>query len=236
MRPAVIWRIAVTLTVIVATETLVCAAAAAPVVAVWFWCATRLANLGPIASVAIVSVALAPSYVAFALLLMPVSAFGTWITRARTPPNVEIRIADYSWPLMTWVRYGAATHLVRVVAGALFRGSPLWSMYLRINGAHIGRRVYVNTTSISDHNLLAFDDDVVVGADVHVSGHTVEAGVLKTGRVRLGRGATIGLGTLVDIDTDVGERCQVGALSVVPKHARLAPNSTYAGAPVTRLK
>ncbi len=35
----------------------------------------------------------------------------------------------------------------------------------RVTGARIGRRVYVNTLFISDHNLLEFGDDVVIGAD-----------------------------------------------------------------------
>ena len=235
MRVAVTWRVTATVCVILITEVLVCAAAALPVVATWSWLLPMMAPYG-IARVIVVSIAAVPSYVLFALLIMPVSAFATWVTRARTPPNADLRIANCDWPLMTWARYGAATHLVRVVAGTLFRGSPLWSMYLRLNGAHIGRRVYVNSTQLADHNLLAFGNDVVIGADVHLSGHTVEGGVLKTGRVRLGSGVTIGLGTLVDIDSDIGDGCQVGALSVVPKHARLARDGIYVGVPVVRLK
>ncbi len=235
MRLSVTWRIVVTVCAIVLTEFLVCTVAALPVVAAWTWLWPLLPRYG-VSSIVAVSMAIVPSYVLFALLLMPVSACATWVTRARTPPNAELRIANYDWALMTWARYSAAIHLVRVVAGTLFRGSPLWSMYLRLNGAHIGRRAYVNSTQLADHNLLAFGNDVVIGADVHLSGHTVEAGVLKTGRVRLGSGVTIGLGTLVDIDTDVGDGCQVGALSVVPKHARLAQGATYVGAPVIRVK
>jgi acetyltransferase-like isoleucine patch superfamily enzyme len=139
------------------------------------------------------------------------------------------------WPLMRWVRYMAAIHVVRVLAGTIFRGSPIWTAYLRLNGARIGRRVYVNTLSISDHNLLEFGDDVVIGGDVHISGHTVERGVVKTGFVRLGHNVTIGLGSVVDIDVEAGPRCQVGALSLVPKHARLESGAVYAGVPVRRL-
>lgn len=46
-----------------------------------------------------------------------------------------------------------------------------------------------------DHNLLDFGDGVVIGANVHVSGHTVEAGVVKTAPVRPGRGVTVGWGS-----------------------------------------
>jgi acetyltransferase-like isoleucine patch superfamily enzyme len=117
----------------------------------------------------------------------------------------------------------------------MFRGSPIWTTYLRLNGARIGQRVYVNTLFISDHNLLELGENVVIGSEVHISGHTVEAGVVKTAGVRLERNVTIGLGTVVDIDVVVGARCQVGALSFVPKHTTLEAGAVYAGVPVRRI-
>jgi acetyltransferase-like isoleucine patch superfamily enzyme len=100
----------------------------------------------------------------------------------------------------------------------------------------VGRRVYVNTLAISDHNLLEFGDDVVVGADVHISGHTVEHGVVKTGPVRLGDNVTIGLSSVIDIDVTIGDGVQIGALSLVPKHTALEPGGVYAGIPVIPLR
>jgi acetyltransferase-like isoleucine patch superfamily enzyme len=129
-----------------------------------------------------------------------------------------------------------ATHVVRVFVGTFFRSSPLWTWYLRWNGARIGRGVFINSLSISDHNMLEFGDGVVIGESVHLSGHTVEGGVVKTGHVRLGRFVTVGLGSMVGIGVEAGEKCQIGALSVVPKHSKLDAGATYAGAPVKRLE
>ena len=75
-----------------------------------------------------------------------------------------MRLADLEWPLLDWVRYMVAIHIVRLFAGTLFRGTPIWSAYLRLNGARVGRRVYVNSLGVSDHNLLEFGDDVVISA------------------------------------------------------------------------
>jgi len=129
----------------------------------------------------------------------------------------------------------SAAHLVRLASGAVFRGSPLWTAYLRMNGARVGKRVFINTLSIADHNLLELGDDVVIGADVHISGHTVESGMVKTGRVRIGSNVTIGLGSAIDIDVEIGDGCQIGAFTLVPKHARLEPNSVYVGIPARKL-
>ena len=117
----------------------------------------------------------------------------------------------------------------------MFRSTPVWTFYLRLNGARVGRGVWVNSLSVMDHNLLELGDGTVIGSDVHLAAHIVEAGVLKTAPVRLGRDVTIGIGTVVEIGADIGDHAQVGALSVVPKHTRLAPGAIYAGAPVRRL-
>jgi carbonic anhydrase/acetyltransferase-like protein (isoleucine patch superfamily) len=46
---------------------------------------------------------------------------------------------------------------------------------------------------------------------------------------------TIGLGTVVNIDVDIGSGTQVGALSLVPKHTTLDADAVYVGIPVRRL-
>jgi serine acetyltransferase len=168
----------------------------------------------------------------FALTLMPVSAIVTRALGWHTPPDAEMRIADVGWPLLRWVRYMASIHLVRVAAGQLLRGTPVWSGYLRLCGARIGRRVYVNTLGLSDYNLLEFGDDVVIGSDVHIAGHTVEDGVVKTGAVRLGNGVTVGIGSIVEIGASAGDGAQIGALSFVPKYTVLAAGTLYVGIPV----
>jgi acetyltransferase-like isoleucine patch superfamily enzyme len=230
-----VWRVGWTVVAIVVVEATVCGLAVMPTLCLWLWLTESTVTAGALARIILFSFAVVPSYILFAVGLMAWSALATRITGARTPPNVDMRIADLDWPLLAWARYMAAIHLVRILAGALFRGSPIWTAYLRLNGARIGRRVYVNTTFISDHNLLDFRDNVVIGGDVHLSGHTVEAGIVKTAGVRLGRGVTIGLGSVIDIDVEVSDNCQVGALSLVPKHSRLEAGAVYAGIPAKRL-
>jgi acetyltransferase-like isoleucine patch superfamily enzyme len=230
----VVWRVCCTLLSILVVEAVVCAVAALPVVLVWTELLARTSS-NPLVRAAMFSAVLVPSYIVFALCLMAASAAATRLTGARTPPDAALRIAEMGWPLMRWARYMAASHVVRVLAGTVFRGSPIWTAYLRLNGARIGKRVWVNSLFVSDHNLLEFGDDVVIGSEVHLSGHTVERGVLKTARVRLGREVTIGLGSVIDIDVTIGDGCQVGALSLVPKHTTLEPHGTYAGIPVRRV-
>jgi acetyltransferase-like isoleucine patch superfamily enzyme len=231
----VAWRVAWTVASLVGVQTLVCAASAAPVVIIWLWL-LPLAGSSAIARSALVSVAIVPSYVLFAVCLIMVSPLTLRLLRWRTPPDAEMRIADMDWPLLRWVRSAASLHLVRIVAGTLLRGTPLWTSYLRLSGARLGKRVYVNSLSLSDYNLLECGDDVVIGGAVHLSGHTVEAGVVKTARVRLGNNVTIGLASVIEIGVEIGSDTQVGALSFVPKYAKLKGGRVYVGSPAMPLE
>jgi acetyltransferase-like isoleucine patch superfamily enzyme len=231
---AMMWRMAWTIASLIIVQGSVCAVSAAPVVVMWDWL-LRLIASDPVLRVALISAALAPSYVLFALGLMVVSPIATRLVGWRTPIDVEMRIVDMEWQLLRWVRYVASLHLVRLIAGSLFRGTPVWTAHLRLSGARLGKRVYVNSLSVSDYNLIECGDDVVIGGAVHLSGHTVEAGVVKTARVRLGHNVTIGLGSVIEIGVEIGSDCQIGALSFVPKYATLAGGVVYGGAPAVPL-
>ena len=230
-----VWRIGWTLSTILLMQGLVCGAALLPVVLIWSLVLAGTES-SPVLRVLSLSAVAIPSYVLFALLLMFMSAAAGRALKWHTPVHQQMRIADVDWPLLHWARSMIAIHVVRLIAGTLFRGSPVWTAYLRLAGARVGRRVYVNSLAITDYNLLEFGDDVVIGDAVHLSGHTVEGGFVKTAPVRLGSGVTLGLGSVIEIGVEVGDGCQVGALSFVPKHSRLQAGAIYAGIPAERIR
>lgn len=233
-RSGVFWRVSVTVAAVIVVQTIVCGLAALPVLLLWLELLRYLPE-NDMLRAAVLSASIVPSYALFAAALMIFTPAATALTGARTPQNAELRITEMSWPLMRWARYMVAIHMVRILAGPIFRASPIFTFYLRLNGARLGQRVYVNTLFISDHNMLEFGDDVVIGSEVHLSGHTVERGFVKTGTVRLAKNVTIGLGAVVDIDVEAGEGCTVGAMSLVPKHTKLEAGAVYAGVPVKRI-
>jgi len=231
-----ITRVLWTLISLIVVETVVFGLSVLPAFLFWTWALSWATPPWPLVRPFVLSVSLVPVYLVFSVTLVLLSAFSTRMCGWRTAEAGAWRLGDLEWPLLNWTRYMVSTHVVRVLVGTFFRSSPLWTWYLTLNGAHIGRRVYINSLAISDHNLLEFGDDVVIGEGVHLSGHTVEGGIVKTGRVHLRRGVTVGLGSLVGIGVEAGERCQIGALSVVPKYTRLDAGAIYAGVPVRKLE
>jgi len=229
-RGRVVWAV---LSVFIVVS-LVFGLAVLPAVAFWTW-HYRWTGVPAFARVVFLAMAFVPAYLLFAAGLMVYSAAATKILGWRTRPGLATRLTDLDWPLLDWGRYLVTTHVVRLFAGATFRSTPVWVLYMRLNGARIGRGVWVNSLSLMDHNLLEIGDGSVVGSDVHMAGHIVEGGVLKTAPVRVGRHVTIGIGTVVEIGAEIGDGTQIGALSVVPKHAKLEPGAVYAGVPVRPL-
>lgn len=218
---------------VVLVETIITGLALAPAVLFIHWQSTWSLSTWP--RLALASLAFVPVYLLCACSLMLYSALATKALGWRTPANVELPLSEYSWPVLHWGRYLMTIHVVRIFAGPAFRSTTIWNWYMRLNGARLGRNVWVNSLSLMDHNLLEFADGVVIGSDAHVSGHVVERGILRTASVRLGRNTLVGIGSVVGIGVESGADVQVGALSVVPKFTTLEAGGVYVGVPVVRL-
>jgi acetyltransferase-like isoleucine patch superfamily enzyme len=219
---------------ILLTESLILGLAVLPAVSFWTWLYDWRA-IPEWAQVIAMAMAFVPAYLLFALSILLYSAFAAWAFGWRTKAGLNERLADMTWPVLDWGRYLMTIHVARLFAGAVFRSTPVWTMYLRLNGATIGRGGWINSLKLMDHSLLEFGPRVVIGSDASVSGHIIERGILKTAPVRLGRHVTIGINSVVGIGTTIGDHTQVGALSVVPKHSQLEADAVYAGAPVRRI-
>ena len=219
---------------VVFVETIITGLSLAPAVLFLHWQSTW--PMSTWICLTLASFAFAPVYLVCAVSLMVYSALATKLLGWRTPANVELPLREFSWPVLDWGRYLMTTHVVRVFAGPAFRSTTIWNWYMRLNGARVGRDVWVNSLALMDHNLLEFADGVVIGSDAHVSGHVVERGILKTAPVRLGRNTLIGIGSVVGIGVESGADVQIGALSVVPKFAHLEAAGVYVGVPVVRVR
>jgi hypothetical protein len=84
--------------------------------------------------IVVLSMAFVPAYGLFAFSLMVLSALSSRWLGWRTPADTQMSIKTLDRPLMNWVRYMVSVHIVRLF-GSVFRGTPLWTFYIRLNGA-----------------------------------------------------------------------------------------------------
>lgn len=111
------------------------------------------------------------------------------------------------------------------------RGTPWLPFYLRLMGARIGRRVFMDTTDLTEHDLVDIGDDAALNDAAGLQTHLFEDRVMKVGPVTIGARATVGSLAIVLYDSEVGESAELGDLSVLMKGETLAAGTAWEGSP-----
>ena len=111
------------------------------------------------------------------------------------------------------------------------RGTPWLPLYLRLMGARIGKRCYIDTTDLTEHDLVSIGDDVALNDFAGLQTHLFEDRVMKVGSIKIGNRATIGSLAIVLYDAEVGADAQLGDLSVVMKGEALPAGTSWEGSP-----
>ncbi|MHC5559992.1 Pls/PosA family non-ribosomal peptide synthetase [Kocuria sp. U4B] len=142
------------------------------------------------------------------LCILPVAA--KWILIGRFRPQ-QIRI----WSL-NYFRFWLVKTLMRTSPIARMTGAPVTTFYLRAMGAKVGR----NVTILTNHlpvctDLLTIGEGTVIRKDVFANGYRAHGGVIQIGAVTLGRDVIVGEGSVLDIDTAMGDGAQLGHRSTL---------------------
>jgi non-ribosomal peptide synthetase-like protein len=148
----------------------------------------------------------------------------------------EGRFALFSWPTVGWGLTGAVTNFANVMFLIHFKGTPLLNLWYRALGAKVGARVSINTTRLFDWNLITLGDDVVLGGDCVIMGHSLEGGTMTMRPIVIKNGATIGGEAKVMPGCVVGERSVLGASSLLTKQTEIPDHQMWGGVPATFLR
>ncbi|WP_433281379.1 Pls/PosA family non-ribosomal peptide synthetase [Pseudonocardia xinjiangensis] len=161
------------------------------------------------------------------LCILPIVA--KWVLVGRWKPR-QIRI----WSL-TYVRFWTVRMLVRASPMILFVGSPLYVLYLRALGAHIGRGVAILSRDVPVcADLLTVGDGTVIRKDSYFTCYRAHAGLIETGPVTLGTNAYVGESTVIDIGTAMGDGTQLGHSSSLHSGQSVPDGERWHGSPARR--
>ncbi|MCW3124272.1 MAG: peptide synthetase [Flavipsychrobacter sp.] len=112
------------------------------------------------------------------------------------------------------------------------RGTPWLPIILRLFGVKTGKRVWMNTTDITEYDMVAIGDDTAMNEDCGPQTHLFEDRVMKVGPVKIGKQCSIGARTIILYDSEIGDNVNVDPLSLVMKGENLQSNSEWGGSPV----
>jgi non-ribosomal peptide synthetase-like protein len=185
--------------------------------------------LGPVALAATLPAVFLASGLALYLFIVGLK----WLVVGRYVPHVAPMWSHFVWrsELITALYEGAA---VPGLLGA-FIGTPFLGPLLRLLGARIGRRVYLETTYLTEFDLVHVDDDAMIGETTSLQTHLFEDRVMKMSRVTIGSGCTVGPRAVVLYDAVLEKDCELDALSLAMKSERLPTKTRWRGIPAGRV-
>lgn len=140
-------------------------------------------------------------------------------------------------PMWSWwaLRTEAVAVMYWGLAGKVLldhlRGTPMLPWALRLFGCKFGKGVFMDTTDITEFDCVKVGDFCAVNALSALQTHLYEDRLMKVGRVNVGTGVTIGAGSTVLYDTQVGDFARLGPLTLVMKGEGIPAHSEWAGAP-----
>ena len=145
--------------------------------------------------------------------------------------------AEPMWTPFVW-KSEAVTSLYESIAVPNFfnflRATPWLPLALRCMGARIGKRVFMDTTDVTEYDCVAIGDDAVLHAWSGPQTHLFEDRVMKIGQVRIGAGVSVGPRTTILYDTRVEQGAVLGPLTLVLKGETIPAGQAWMGSPATR--
>ncbi|MFD5429536.1 Pls/PosA family non-ribosomal peptide synthetase [Streptomyces sp. NPDC127084] len=131
-----------------------------------------------------------------------------------------------------YLRFWCVKSLIRTSPARLLAGSPLYVLYLRALGAHIGKGVTILSRTVPVcTDLLTVGRDALVRKDVLLSCYRAHDGWIETGPVTLGAGVIVHEQTVLDIDTSMGDGAQLGHASSLQPGQAVPAGETWHGSP-----
>ncbi|KAB2917801.1 MAG: amino acid adenylation domain-containing protein [Hyphomicrobiaceae bacterium] len=113
----------------------------------------------------------------------------------------------------------------------MFVGTPLMSLYYRAMGAKVGSDVTICTPICSAFDMVSIGDRSSIGAETHITGYHVEAGMLLVGEIEIGRDCFIGMHCSLGVNTRMGDWARLDDMSVLGDGARMAAGESRRGSP-----
>jgi non-ribosomal peptide synthetase-like protein len=112
------------------------------------------------------------------------------------------------------------------------RGTPWLPMALRLMGTRTGKRVWMNTTDITEFDMVSIGTDSALNEDSGPQTHLFEDRVMKVGRIKIGERCSIGARSIILYNTRISNDVKIDALSLVMKGEVLSPNTNWIGSPI----
>jgi non-ribosomal peptide synthetase-like protein len=168
-------------------------------------------------------------YLGFGLATAVITIISKWLIIGRYKPTER--------PL--WSNFVFRSELVTCIHETLavpflvdmLRGTAFINWYFRLMGCQIGKRVYTDTTDMTEFDAVRIGNDVALNSDCGLQTHLFEDRVMKISTVRVGDRCSIGSDAIVLYDSVMEPDSSLGNLSMLMKGEVLPAASAWLGSP-----
>jgi non-ribosomal peptide synthetase-like protein len=171
--------------------------------------------------------------IAISMLVLPLS----FLLSIATKWIVIGRYKEGDYPL--WGSYYFRWWFVRRVSAlvpyGMFRGTPLLNLYFRMLGSKIGKNVFLNTESCDTWDLLSIGDASTLSQGVTFSCSSIEGGLLKLRKIRIGENCFVGDGAVLGMSTVMEEGSQLEDLSLLSNNKTIPTREVWSGSPARQI-
>lgn len=155
-----------------------------------------------------------------------------WLLMGRYKPDEKPLWSTFVW------KNELVTALYEHLAGPflfhMLEGTPFMGVFLRLLGTKVGKRVYFETSEITEFDLVTIGDDVTLNSDCTVQTHLFEDRVMKMSTVSIGNGCSVGTGSVVLYDAKMEHHSTLSDLSLLMKGETLPASTRWEGTPARR--
>ena len=170
-----------------------------------------------------------PLYVACGIGAALFVVLAKWILMGRYVPAEKPLWSTFVWrtELLTSLHENLANPFLLELAA----GTPWLCWFFRLLGAKIGHRVCLETTQLTEFDLITIGDDAMLNLDCTVQTHLFEDRVMKMSTIEIGPRCSLGAGSVVLYDSCLEEAAVLRDLSLVMKGESLPGKTCWEGSP-----
>ena len=114
-------------------------------------------------------------------------------------------------------------------------GTPFIAWFFRLLGAKIGKQVYMETTALTEFDLIAIGDGAALNQDCTLQTHLFEDRIMKMSHIRVGAHCSVGARSIVLYDSAMEDGAHLGDLSLLMKGESLPAGTHWEGSPARRI-
>jgi non-ribosomal peptide synthetase-like protein len=163
------------------------------------------------------------------IALVLVVMLAKWLVVGAYRPRIAPLWTNFVWRaqwLTGWYEAVAVPALLDSLAG-----TPWLAIFLRGFGCKIGRNVFLDSSFVTEFDLLRLDDGCEIGEVTALQTHLFEDRIMKCGVVHVEAGATVGVRSVVLYGGTIGRQTRLGSLSLAMKGERLTDGASFRGVP-----